>query len=368
MPTPSKTSEIRVGLGDRSYTISVGPNLLDGVGSLVSSLGMISPIPIITDGTVAPLYAGRIQKSLDKEGFDSEILSFPAGEPSKTLATISQLYDKMVDLRPERKSGLIALGGGVVGDMAGFVAATYLRGIRFIQIPTTLLAQVDASVGGKVGVDHPGGKNLIGAFHQPSAVVIDTGTLKTLDLRQVKAGLAEIIKHGVIADQALFDTTRDSLDALLNVDETIYGDLIPWNCRIKAKVVEQDERESGIRAILNFGHTIGHAIESLTGYERYLHGEAVAIGMLVEAQLGERLGFTPSGVVSALIDLLGRAGYPVQKPEISSGDLIGSMFHDKKVEAGTLRFVFPVEMGRVIIMPVNDLAAIREVWDLYEFS
>ncbi len=368
MPGTLKTTEMTVGLGKRSYPIVVGPDLMDSVGSLVKSLGMLSPVPIITDDTVAPLYAERVKTSLEKEGFKTDVLTFPAGEPSKNLTTISRLYDEMVALRPERKSGLIALGGGVAGDMAGFVAATYLRGIRFIQIPTTLLAQVDASVGGKVGIDHPGGKNLIGAFHQPSAVLIDPATLKTLDPRQVKAGLAEAIKHGVIADEVLFKTIDDSLGGLLDVDEELYGELIPWNCRIKADVVEQDEREQGVRAILNFGHTIGHAIESLTHYETYLHGEAVAIGMAAEAQLGERLGFTPSNVVNDLCALLDRADFPMQKPELSTDDLIACMFHDKKVEEGQLRFIFPTGMGQVTIESVSALNAIKDVWDSYSFS
>ena len=269
-------------------------------------------------------------------------------------------------LRPERKSGLIALGGGVPGDIAGFVAATYLRGMRFIQVPTTLLADVDSSVGGKVGVDHAGGKNLIGAFHQPAAVLVDPETLKTLDARQIKAGLAEIIKHGIIADYDLFETISANLDRLLEVNLDEYGRIIPWNCQIKAGVVERDERESGLRAILNFGHTYGHAIEALTGYERFLHGEAVAIGMLLEAQLGHALGITPASVVDDIRSILQQADYPLGKPDISPDELLDCMFRDKKVEKGSLRFVLPTSVGRVIIHPVEDIDAIRNTWIQYQ--
>ena len=358
-------TEMMVGLGERSYPILAGPNLLDLIGEHAKEVGLHSPIAIITDSNVKDLYAERVLQSLENSGFTARILDFPAGESSKHLQTVSALYDGMVSLGPERKSGVIALGGGVPGDIAGFVAATYLRGMRFIQVPTTLLAQVDSAVGGKVGVDHAGGKNLIGAFHQPCRVTIDTRTLQTLDRRQIKAGLAEIIKHGVIADEALFQRICDILDRLLAVDDTIYQEIIPWNCRIKANVVEQDEKESGLRAILNFGHTIGHALETLTVYEHYLHGEAVAIGMLVEAQLGERLGITPPAVVEALASLLRKADYPLEKPDISADRLLDSMFRDKKVERGRLRFIFPAKMGDVTIQDVEDLDLIRDTWDQY---
>lgn len=362
------TAIIHVGLGDRSYDIVVAPGALDQVGGYARSLGFQSPVPVITDDTVANLYGQRICESLRRAGYKTGLLTFPAGEPSKTIATVSALYDGLVQYKPERKSGLIALGGGVAGDIAGFVAATYLRGIRFIQVPTTLLAQVDSSVGGKVGVDHAGGKNLIGAFHQPSAVLIDPQTLSTLDTRQIKAGLAEIVKHGVIADSRLFDMVKQSLDRLITVEIEAYCELVPWNCRIKSKVVEQDEKESGLRAILNFGHTIGHAIEALTGYEQYLHGEAIAVGMLAEAQLGCRLGITPAGVERELRSLLLRTGYPLEKPALTADELLECMFHDKKVEKGSLRFIFPTELGNVIIQPVDDLNLVREVWDSYSAS
>ncbi|MGI6456393.1 MAG: 3-dehydroquinate synthase [bacterium] len=362
---PLKPVTITVGLGERSYEIAVGRGLLDSLGEWAKTLKMHSPIVVITDSNAGPLYAGQVINALQCAGYEGAVLTFPAGEPSKNLNTIARLYDGLVDHRPERRSGIVALGGGVVGDVAGFVASTYLRGIRFIQVPTTLLAQVDASVGGKVGIDHAGGKNLIGSFHQPSAVIIDTNTLRSLDQRQIRAGLAEIIKHGVIADVELFEKVSQTISTLLEVDDDLYAEIIPWNCRIKSEVVEQDEKEQGLRAILNFGHTIGHAVEALTHYTTYLHGEAVAIGMLVEAQLGMRLGITPPDVVHRLWELLVQVGYPLHKPELSTETLIDCMFRDKKVEGGKLRFIFPVEMGKVLIQPVDDLKRIRETWEEY---
>jgi 3-dehydroquinate synthase len=261
---------------------------------------------------------------------------------------------------------VIALGGGVPGDIAGFVAATYLRGLPFIQVPTTLLAQVDSSVGGKVGVDHAGGKNLIGAFHQPRAVLIETSTLQTLDSRQIKAGLAEIIKHGIIRDKKLFSYIESNLDDILAVDEALYQELIPWNCSIKARVVEEDETEQGVRAILNFGHTIGHAIEAMTGYGDYLHGEAVAIGMIMEARLGAALGITPVEVVSAIENLLRKAKYPLARPQQDAATLIESMFRDKKVQKGKLRFIFPTQIGEVMIQSIEELSMIEDIWNKYE--
>ncbi|MBI1389398.1 MAG: 3-dehydroquinate synthase [bacterium] len=365
MTVPAQLSEITVGLGDRAYVISVANGLIDQVGDYARKLGFHSPLAIIADDAVAEIYGDRVKRSIESAGFKTEIIPFPTGETNKHLQTISALYDAMVQLKPERDGGVIALGGGVAGDMAGFVAATYLRGMRFIQVPTTLLAQVDASVGGKVGVDHAGGKNLIGAFHQPRAVLIDPDTLKSLDPRQVRSGLAEVIKHGVIQDAELFKRTGDSLDALLAVEDGAYNEIVPWNCRIKARVVEQDEHEHGLRAILNYGHTIGHAVEALTGYETLLHGEAVAIGMIAEAELGEKLGVTPPGVVKAIRRLIQKAGFPLEKPKLTADAMIDSMFRDKKVKSGQLRFVLPTRIGEVKIEAVTDLELIREVWANY---
>lgn len=356
---------INVGLGDRSYPIKVGANAVDSIGDTATDAGFASPVAIITDDTVAPLYAEKVQSSLQHAGFESCTITIPSGEPYKNLNTLSTIYDEMVDQRIERTSGVIALGGGVVGDMGGYAAASYMRGIPFIQVPTTLLAQVDAAVGGKVGIDHKKGKNLIGAFYQPKAVIIDTLTLKTLPERQIRAGLAEVIKHGIIRDRELFDYVSKSLDNIFAVDQVTFQKLIPWNCQIKASVVEQDEREGGLRAILNFGHTIGHAIEAVAGYDVYLHGEAIAIGMLAEAQLGAKLGITPNDAVDEIHEIFKKANYPLAKPDISSDDLINSMYMDKKVSKGTLRFALPTKIGDTVIHPLHNQASIREVWDAY---
>lgn len=356
---------INVGLGDRSYPIKVGANALDNIGESAVDAGFASPVAVITDDTVAPLYAETVQSSLQQAGFESCTITIPAGEPYKNLNTLSTIYDEMVEHRIERTSGVITLGGGVVGDMGGYAAASYMRGIPFIQVPTTLLAQVDAAVGGKVGIDHKKGKNLIGAFYQPKAVIIDTLTLKTLPERQIRAGLAEVIKHGIIRDRELFDTVSQSLDTIFAIDTATYQKLIPWNCQIKADVVEQDEREGGLRAILNFGHTIGHAIEAVAGYDVYLHGEAIAIGMLAEAQLGAKLGITPNDAVDEIHEIFKQAKYPLAKPEIRSEDLIHSMYMDKKVSKGTLRFALPTKIGDTVIHSLDDVAPIREVWSAY---
>lgn len=356
---------INVGLGDRSYPIKVGANALECIGETANEAGFASPVAIITDFTVEPLYANIVEKSLHDAGFLPTTIVIQSGEPFKNLDTLSNIYDYMVRARIERTSGVIALGGGVIGDMVGFAAASYMRGIPFIQVPTTLLAQVDAAVGGKVGIDHKHGKNLIGAFYQPKAVIIDTLTLKTLPERQIRAGLAEIIKHGVIRDRQLFDYVANSLDNIFAIDPGTFQTLIPWNCRIKANVVEQDEREGGLRAILNFGHTIGHAIEAVAGYDVYLHGEAIAIGMLAEAQLGAKLGITPLDVVYEIHEIFKKANYPLEKPNISSEYLINSMYMDKKVSKGTLRFALPTKIGDTVIHSIDDDAPIREVWESY---
>lgn len=364
MNTPSHES-IPVGLGDRSYPIHVGPGVLNRVGEEARSLGFEPPVIVISDTNVAPLYSEAVQKSLEDAGLRSEVIAFTAGEASKHLGTMGELYDGMVRARPERKSGVIALGGGVVGDMGGFVAATYLRGIPFIQVPTTLLSQVDASVGGKVGIDHSGGKNLIGAFYQPRAVLIDLNTLSTLPKRELRAGMAEVIKHGVIRDAELFEFVDESMSGLMDCSLDLYQTLIPWNCKIKASVVEEDEKEQGVRAILNFGHTIGHAIETLTKYETYLHGEAIALGMLAEARLGARLNITPAAIEEKIRQICTRAGFDLSMPQISCDDLTESMYRDKKVQKGQLRFVFPDRIGHVQIVPVESADEIRVVWDSF---
>ncbi len=355
--------EISVKLGERKYKIVVESDGLRKIGRHAEKLRLHPPLAVITDPTVRKHYGDTVIESLKKQGYSVGIFSIPGGEPCKNLDTVRDLYDQLVDLRVERRSAIIALGGGLVGDIAGFVAATYLRGIPFVQIPTTLLAQVDASVGGKTGIDHRKGKNLIGAFHQPSMVVIDTNTLKTLPNREILCGLAEIVKHGVIGDTKIFKFVSEQIDDLLKIDEEAYLDLIPRNCRFKAKIVEQDERESGLRAILNFGHTVGHAVETLTGYSRYLHGEAVAIGMLAEISVGIGMEITSEDLFDEVADLVKRAGYPLDLPSVSGTQIVEAMYHDKKVQRQTIRMIIPKRLGQVEIRDIRDPNLIVQAWD-----
>jgi 3-dehydroquinate synthase len=354
--------EIPLSLGERSYRIVVESGGIQKIGKRAERLGLHPPLAVITDPTVEQYYGELAYDSLRRQGYEVGLFSIPGGEICKNLDTVRGLYDRLIDLRVERRGGIIALGGGLVGDIAGFAAATYLRGIRFIQVPTTLLAQVDASVGGKTGIDHPKGKNLIGAFHQPSLVIIDTATLKTLPSREILCGLAEIIKHGVIGDQRIFKFVSDHIEELLAIDEEAYLDLIPRNCRFKAKIVEQDERESGLRAILNFGHTVGHAIESLTGYTRYLHGEAVAIGMLTEIAVGITMGIPSEDLFAQVLDLFRRANYPLDLPDISGERIVEAMHLDKKVEQQTIRMVIPKRLGQVEVRDIKDEKIIINGW------
>src|SRR4051794_35075633 len=262
---------VKVSLGDRSYAISIGSKLLGQLGQECARLQLGRRCAIISDNNVAPLYAKAAQKSLTKAGFESFLITFPAGETAKSLKSVQACYDQLAGNRLERKSFIVALGGGVVGDLAGFVAATYLRGIAFVQVPTTLLSQVDSSVGGKVGVNLKAGKNLVGAFHQPRLVLCDLNTLRTLPLREYRAGLAEVIKYGIIYDADLFAQLERDLPKLLRRDPKVLAGVIARCCEIKADVVSQDETESGVRAILNFGHTIGHGLEAISSYGKYLH-------------------------------------------------------------------------------------------------
>ncbi len=354
--------KINVDLSERSYNIIVDTDCLERLSQHLQDMGVQSPVAVITDPNVRPLYSEIVVNAVRSAGYEVGVLEIPGGEICKNLDTVAKLYDGMVELRLERKSGVIALGGGLVGDIAGFVAATYLRGIPFIQVPTTLLAQVDASVGGKVAVDHPKGKNLIGAFWQPRLVFIDTSTLNTLPHRELLSGMAEVIKHGVIGEPPLFAFVEDRLDDLLKPSPAAYTELVPRNCRFKARVVEQDERESGLRAILNFGHTIGHAIESLTNYTGCLHGEAVAWGMLGETIVAIELGLAKQELYDRLWQLIQRAGYPMNIPKLDSQKMIDAMFLDKKVKDGEIRMVLPESIGQVIERPVKDIGIIKKAW------
>lgn len=338
---------ITVNLGDRSYPIYVGEKILPGIGRLLKQAGCAGKIGIVTNATVAGLYLEPLQASLKQSGFQSVPVLLPDGEEHKNLKSLSAIYDRLVEERFERGSSLIALGGGVIGDLAGFAAATFLRGIPYIQVPTTLLAQVDSSVGGKTGVNHREGKNLIGAFYQPRLVLIDVGVLGTLPRRELLSGLAEVVKYGIIEDARLFALLEEKLDRLLDLDRDFLIEAIAASCAIKARVVEKDEREEDYRSILNFGHTIGHALESVTGYQRFLHGEAVAIGMVQASACSERQGVCDGESVVRIRGLIRRAGLPAEiPPDIGSRELVKKMEVDKKTAGGKIKFVLCAGIGK----------------------
>src|SRR5688572_28267220 len=298
----------QVPLGNRTYTIVVDRELLPTLVELCQNLGLVGRCAVITDRTVAKRYAKAALKSLEHAGFNPVLVTIPAGEKAKALGTVQKCYNQLAKHRLERKSFVLALGGGVVGDLAGFVAATYLRGIQFVQVPTTLLAQVDSSVGGKVGVNLEAGKNLVGAFYQPRHVLCDLSTLDTLPDRDFRAGLAEVIKYGIIYDDALFERLEKELGHVLKRKPQILADLVARSCEIKAEVVGQDETESGLRAILNFGHTIGHALEAISRYGKYLHGEAISIGQVAAAMISAKVRGLSAKDVERIRTLFKRAG------------------------------------------------------------
>ena len=348
---------LQVDVGHSRYPIMIGSGLLanrDLVGSQIPGHDLM----IVTNTTVGLLYLATLRASLTDRNVAECIL--PDGEQHKTLQTAGWVFDALVGRKLNRDATVLALGGGVVGDIAGFVAACYQRGIGYVQIPTTLLAQVDSSVGGKTGVNHSGGKNLIGAFYQPRAVLADTDTLATLPDRELRAGLAEVIKYGCVWDPLLFDWLDLNMGKLLARDSDALTYAIARSCEIKATVVGHDEREQSLRAILNFGHTFGHAIEAATAYETYLHGEAVALGMLIAADLSCRLGLIDAPVKKRVQSLLARAGLPTEAPKIGAARALELMRMDKKVLAGAVRLVLLEKLGRAVVIakyPQNDLDA-----------
>lgn len=340
---------VSVALGERSYDVCIGEHLL-GQATLFTDVIKRKKVLIVTNACVAEWYLQPVRDALAQAGLMAEVFMFPDGEQYKTLATVETLWTHLLENGYGRDSTLIALGGGVLGDMVGFAAALYQRGIEFLQVPTTLLAQVDSSVGGKTGVNHPLGKNMIGAFHQPRRVVIDTAVLQTLPSREIGAGLAEIIKYGLIWDAAFFD----ALDARLKTLADFTPDIAIWaikrSCEIKAEVVAQDEREGGIRAILNLGHTFGHALEAQLGYGTWLHGEAVALGMLMAIALSCDLGYLDDAVLVRSQQLISRLALPVCYPRaLSTQALYQSMWLDKKVAAGQLRLVLLKAVGKAVV-------------------
>lgn len=352
--------EVAVELKERSYKIIIGRKVIQKLGLRLKEFRP-SNVAIISNKTIFSLYRDVVLKSISECGLTPEVFLIPDGEEYKDLLWASYLYGELLNARFDRDSLLVAFGGGVVGDITGFVASTYMRGIKYIQVPTTLLAQVDSSVGGKTGVNHPLGKNMIGTFYQPSFVFIDVDTLKTLPQREFSAGIAEIIKYGVIADRELFDSLETNIKDIFSLRDNLI-DVIKRSCEIKADIVSRDERETGLRAILNFGHTIGHAIETITDYKRFLHGEAIAMGMCAAADLAVKLrGFQKKDAarIKSLIELY---KLPVKIPmDIGTSDIIDAMEVDKKVKAGRLRFILPESIGNVRIEEDVDREIIREI-------
>lgn len=336
------TQSVRIELGNRSYSISIGRDLLDNADLLAHYIRS-QDVFVVTNDRVGPLYLERLTKALP--GKRIAAIQVPDGEAHKTLTTLGTIFDAMVAARMNRDAVVVALGGGVVGDMAGFAAACYQRGVDYVQIPTTLLAQVDSSVGGKTAVDHPGGKNLIGAFHQPRAVIADTSTLNTLPDRELRAGLAEVVKYGFIRDRAFLDWLEANAAALLQREPAALAHAIKRSCEIKAEVVGIDEREQGLRAILNFGHTFGHAIETATKYGEYLHGEAIAIGMTMAAEMSRKIGWISSEDSERVKKLIVDFGLPTRAPRIGTQKALELMGMDKKVQAGRIRLILLKSLG-----------------------
>ncbi|BBP02384.1 3-dehydroquinate synthase [Sulfuriferula nivalis] len=350
---------LTVALGSRSYPIHIGIDLLNQPELIIAHLPQ-KRVAIVTNTTVAPLYLDKLTARLTAHGVAVVPIILPDGEEYKTWETLNLIFDALLENRCERKTTLIALGGGVIGDLTGFAAASYLRGVPFIQIPTTLLAQVDSSVGGKTGINHPLGKNMIGAFYQPQLVLADTTTLATLPARELSAGLAEVIKYGLIYDPEFFVWLEDNMAKLRTLDKDSIAYAVHRSCEIKAEVVAQDERESGMRALLNLGHTFGHAIESGMGYGNWLHGEAVAAGTVLAADVSQRMGLLKTAQVERIRALYRSAGLPDTAPDLGAARYMDYMGLDKKVESGRIRFVLLSGIGSAFVsadVPETDLTA-----------
>ena len=353
MSTPPTPQYIPIDLGDRSYAIAIGTQLIDAPATW-AHLPTAALALVVTNETVGPLYAERLCKALQNHYQQVLTLALPDGESHKNWQTLQLIFDQLLDKGADRQTLLFALGGGVVGDMTGFAAACYMRGVPFVQVPTTLLSQVDSSVGGKTAINHPMGKNMIGAFYQPQRVVCDLDTLQTLPARELSAGLAEVIKYGPIADMQFLDWLDSNLDALMARDPQALGYAVQRSCEIKARVVSQDERDVGVRAALNFGHTFGHAIEAGLGFGAWLHGEAVGCGMVMAAHLSQRLGLVDMAFVKRLTHLLERAGLPTVGPKLGADNYLHHMRVDKKAQAGEIRFVLIDPPGRAVVRGAPD--------------
>ncbi len=346
-PSPA-TRTLEVSLGERSYPIHIGGDVLARAGELFAPLEARHAV-IVTNATVAAHWLAPLRERLVAQGLGTDVVLIPDGEAHKNLATLSDILTRLLESRAERGTLVVALGGGVVGDIAGFAAAIYQRGVPYVQIPTTLLAQVDSSVGGKTAVNHPLGKNMIGAFWQPRAVLIDTGFLATLPAREYRSGLAEVVKYGAIEDLAFFEWLERNADALVARDPVALAHAIERSCAIKAAIVARDERETGERAYLNFGHTFGHAIETGAGYGQWLHGEAVATGMVMASRLSTRVAGLPVAGADRIAALLARLGLPVAPPRMPAAQWLTLMRRDKKVENAAIRFVVLPSLGRAAV-------------------
>lgn len=353
--------KLRIDLADRSYDILIGRNLLPRVGEYLPNQKRIRRALVVTNPVVNKLFGKTLSEGLQSTGLEIECVEIPEGETHKTLQDAQTVYDHLIENQYDRNTLLVALGGGVIGDMTGFIAATFLRGVPYIQVPTTLLSQVDSSVGGKTAVNHPKGKNLIGAFYQPQLVMIDLDSLRSLPPDEFRAGIAEIIKYGIIEDPKLFDFLEKNSKKILEQDTECLAAIIETSCAIKAKVVERDERESNYRMILNFGHTIGHAVEALTDYSQFKHGEAIAVGMVYAAKLSCQLGQCSQEVVQKIESLVEQYGLPSRLPKFSADEYIQTMYRDKKAHDKNIRFILVNDIGTVEIVDRVAEADIQKV-------
>ncbi len=351
---------VRVNLSRNSYEICVGLNLLPYLADELEKLGFTGKLIVITDSLVRNLHAEALKENLEKSSFKVELIEVPEGEEQKSLESAIKIYGLLSDLHAERTTPVLALGGGVIGDLAGFVAATYLRGLPLVQVPTTLLSQVDSSIGGKVGLDYAHLKNKIGAFYQPRLVVADIGMLKTLTPKDISDGLAEVIKYGVIWDRRFFKFVAANLDKVKTLDEEVLEEIVYQSAKIKAKVVSKDERDFGLRHILNFGHTVGHGLESASEF-KLSHGEAVALGMLAEARISAKMGIFKRSELEELKSVLKKAGLPTKLREIELERVIEAIGHDKKIAQGKLKFILPKRIGKVFITTEVAPSLVKEV-------
>jgi 3-dehydroquinate synthase len=352
--------KVAVNLGERSYEIRVGAGVLSRAGAWLKNAGFSGRAMVVTDDTVKKIYADVLRRSLEQARFNVTVLSVPAGEENKSLETAGRLYEELAGVRAERTTPVLALGGGVIGDLAGFVAATYLRGVPLVQVPTTLLAQVDSSIGGKTAVDRGGLKNMIGVFYQPKLVIADIDTLKTLPAVELSNGLAEVIKSAAIRDRDLFIFLEKNIDKAIKLQPEVLQNIVLRTAGIKAEIVAADEREAGPREVLNFGHTFGHAVESVSGFG-LKHGQAVAVGMMAAARISRRLGILDASEATRLEKLIEAAGLPTRMPDLDRSKVLQAMMHDKKVRSDRVRFVLLNGIGKAFISDDIDAAIIEEV-------